>query len=127
MQTIVKRQTWESLLKGELSITASFVEGRKTFKNGASYCCYVLDVKLSDGSNICLARGFRAYGYERDYTDRAEKVLKLIDKNLKPDFWACHDVKNKDMFDFNIYQDDIKSGFYLDITEQLKAVENEIK
>ena len=90
---------------------------------GSTYSSFVLDLKLSDGTNVCLARGFSQYGYDRAYIERAENVLKLINPDLKIDFWACHDVKVKDMFNIKHYLDDIKSGFYLDITEQLKAVE----
>ena len=121
IKTIVKANLWHQINNGQKKIIATNVFGRRCVRSGSTYNCFLLEVKLDDGEVYTLARGFMQYGYDFAYRDRASEVLSLIDKKIKIDFWACEDVKVKDMFNIKFYEDDIKSGYWLDITDELTA------
>lgn len=116
MQTIVNASLFQNLKDKQLTIVASYVYGRLCSRVGSTYNSYSLQVKCSDGNTYELAKGFMQYGYGREYEYRAKKVLNLIESTLQIDFVSKEDVKQKDMFNIKHYSDDLKCGWYLDIT-----------
>lgn len=120
MTTIVNAQIFEQLKNKTLTVIASSVQGRLTTKVGSTYNSFDLRVKCSDGNTYNLAKGFIQYGYGREYEYRAKKVLNLIDPLLQVDFVSSEDVKNKEMFNIKHYADDLKCGWYLDVTDLVK-------
>lgn len=117
MKTIVNASLFQNLKDKQLTIISSCVYGRLCTRSGSTYNSYSLQVKCSDGNIYNLAKGFMKYGYGRDYEDRANKVLGLINNDLRVDFSTKEDVKQKDMFNIKHYSDDLKCGWYLDITD----------
>ena len=118
-KTIVKANLWHQINNGQKKIVATNVFGRRCVRSGSTYNSFLLEVKLEGGEVHTLARGFMQYGYDSAYRDRASEVLSLIDKKINLDFWACEDVKVKEMFNIKFYEEDIKNGFWLDITDEL--------
>ena len=118
-KTIVKANIWHQIQNGQKKIIATNVFGRRCVRSGSTYNGFLLEVKLDDGNVHTLARGFMKYGYDSAYRDRASEVLSLIDKKINLDFWACEDVKVKEMFNIKYFEEDIEMGFWLDITDDL--------
>lgn len=119
IDSIVTADLWQAIKDKQLMVVATSVLGRLRVIRGSTYNCYNLEVKLSDGTTRTLAKGFRRYGYDREYINRAEKVLKLCGLEPKIDFYHSDYVKASEMFNYDHYKEDVKLGWMLDITKQL--------
>lgn len=117
VNTIVQTNLFTQLQNGSLQVAAACVIAKTCTRSGSTYNSYVLQVKCDNGNVYNLAYGFMEYGYGRAYLDRAYKVLGLIDNKLRIDFDCEKYGKVSDMITSKHYIDDIKLGYFKDISD----------